>query len=387
MIYKFITLASSHALLRGSKFVFFLAMTNILPKYIVAEYSYFTAIFSIVFVFSDFGIQTFLTKDMSTKKLSILHIQLAWFRIIAFIVCGLFISLIYWQTGELVFVFVLLVFLSETILAMHLAHLRAKEASNQENIIHICTGLAYMLMSILIFLKVDVAIVFLCFGVFLFLFSVKIGFFVKLNFLYYFLKSLDFEFVKIVLRKSTFIFVGSLATLVYLRIDIIMIELFEIKDAVIYYAIASRILELSLIVPSVISVILLPVLSKIKTTTIKTDFALHFAIGVCVMLFFFAVSHYIIDILFHQFEQTLLVLYILLCSIPFMLVNNYAFTYLVANSHSKYYAYTTCFMAILNVLLNAIFIAIYGYKAAVYTTVLTEVVGSCVSIYYIYKII
>ncbi len=381
MIAKFITLSISELFLRASKFTFFIALVNFYGENTLYEYGYFTALFSILFVFSDFGLQTFLTKELSANQIRQLHVKISLFRIISFIALGL-LTIFYFLFSDMqIFIFIFLLFLSDAIFAMEFSYLRSQHNSKEEGSIKFFISLIYFFFSISIYFGIDDKTLFLLISLTLFLYALKNSYFVKISYLKEFFENFNIKTYIQIIKKSSYIFVGALATIFYLRIDILMLEYFDYVEGVALYTIASRILELSLVIPSVISVLLLPYMVKQKVDRVAIRLAVQFLVGLFTMALFFAISSLLVSVLFSKYENSLEIINILLLSIPFMLVNGYIFTLFIAKEKSSLYAIVAVNMAIANTVLNYIFIPLYGYEAAAYTTIITEFVGVFLAIY------
>lgn len=385
---KFFSLTLSEFFLRGSKFLFFLILTNFYSSSVVHEYGYFTALFSILFVLSDFGYQTYLTKELSQHKSLSQYIQsinIAFSRVSFFLIISLVPLFYYFFTDKKFFLFIFLLFFVDAIVSMSFAFYRANGTYHKEINLKFIMGFIFILTSCLGFLGFDIYIVFSFLIIVLLSYSLYEASYIQRKYMSYFLSSFSLKSIFTTLDKTLFIFLASFATIAYLRIDVLMLEWFGLADGVIYYTIASRVLELTLVFPAMISALLLPRLAKTAHHHHQKELLQQFFIGVAVMLLFLLVSNFIISILFAKYTQTIAVLNILLFSIPFMLLNNYGFTFFVAKNISKYYFIITIVMLLLNCILNIIFIQMYGYISAAYTTLATEIFGSFMVIYILRK--
>ncbi|BFU78347.1 hypothetical protein ALC152_15620 [Arcobacter sp. 15-2] len=388
MIKRFISLSSSELFLRATKFLFFLSIANFYSESVIYEYGFFTALFSIVFVFSDLGYQSYILKELSSKNSFsdyIKYSKLSIFRVLIFIFISLFILLYYAYSNNILFLYIFILFLADAIFAMNFSFYRAKNNSKKETIVKFIIGIVFMLISLLSILKLDSQLLFLILSFSYLIYAIYDASYLRIKIILLFIK--DFKLKKYIMisKNSLFIFLGSLFTIAYLRIDILMLDWLNISSAISLYTIASRLLELSLVVPAMISILLLPKLVKNQTINIKKDLLFQLFIGVAVMILFLFLSNFIISILFAKYIQTIVILNILLFVIPFMLINNYGFTFFIAKSMSKYYFIITMVMLLLNSILNIIFIQKYGYIAAAYTTLATEVLGSFIVVYVLRK--
>lgn len=370
MLAKFFSLSISEFFLRGSKFLFFIVLANLEDENVVYEYSYFSAIFSVIFVFSDFGTQTYLTKELSNANTSNFK-SISNLRVIFFIFLSIPILIFYFFTQNKLYFFIFLLFLSDAIFAMYYAYLRANSNSFFEAKSKFFISSFYILAFIvLIFLNLEFAFLWLTLA-YLF-YAILSSNFIEFKFFYEIYK--NFNYFK-VLKKSIFIFIGALSTIIYLRVDIIMLSWMDTQSSVALYSIASRVLELSLVFPFVISAILLPILTKRLNVNFKKDIMVQALIGIAVLFLFLVFSNIIIKFIFPKYITSVYALNILLFSIPIMLVNNYIFSYFIAKDKSIFYAVITLLIAFLNIVLNFIFIPNFSFIGASYTTLFTEFIG------------
>jgi O-antigen/teichoic acid export membrane protein len=383
MIAKFISLSSSELFLRASKFLFFISIANFYDESIMYEYGFLTSLFSIIFVFSDLGYQTYVFKELSSKITFTTYIQyskLAIFRILFFIFSSLLVLLYLLYSDKELFVYIFIIFLADSIFAMDFSFYRASQNSKKESILKFSISSIYILVSILSIYKINSQIFFAIFSLSYLIFAIYSAKYLKSKIIYLFFKNFNIKTYLLISKSSFYIFLGGLFTVAYLRIDILMLDFLSNSSNVAIYTVSSRVLELSLIFPATISILIFPILIKKKYINIKKDLYIQFIIGLFVMFFFLFASPIIIDIFFRHFINSINILKILLFSIPFMLVNGYIFTLFIAKNKSKYYTLVTILMLILNISLNYIFIPLYSYEVAAYTTLLTEILGSIICI-------
>lgn len=378
MFAKFFSLTFSEFFLRGSKFLFFLILANLYEEKIIYEYSYFTAIFSVLFVFTDFGIQTYLAKELSSSSIeNSAFKEISSIRVAFFVFLSIPVLIFYFFSQNEIYFFIFLLFVSDAIFAMHYAYLRANLNSFAEAKTKIYIAFFYFLTFGLLLFDLKLAFLFLALSYLIYaLISSR---FLQINFIY---KSL--AYLK-VFKKSLFIFIGSLFTIIYLRVDIIMLSWMDTQGSVAVYSIASRVLELSLVFPFALSSILLPILTKKLDINFKKDIIVQVFIGIVVLFVFLFFSNFIINFMFPRYSNSVYALNILLFSIPIMLVNNYIFLYFIAKDMSWLYALIAIVIAFLNIILNYLFIPKFSYIGASFTTIFTEFFGMILALFFMYK--
>ena len=387
MLANFFSLTVSEFFLRGSKFLLFVCLANLYSQDVVYEYGYFTALFSIVFVFSDLGYQTLITKafaQSNSYKNYVKYASLSIFRVLLFIIISSLFIAYFLFTNSTLFVFIGILFLADAIFAMNFAFYRALHKSTKESISKFIIGIIFCFASLLAFLNFDIQILFSVFSLTYLFYSFYSSKFLRLKYLKLFILNFRLSEYLSHSKSSFYIFVAALCTIGYLRVDILMLDWLDDAYSVSIYTIASRVLELSLVIPSVISILLLPKFVQNKNTNISKNIFLQFFIGIVTMLFFLFVSTIIVEQLFKDYIVSDEILKILLLSVPFILINSYIFTFFISKNKSEIYMYITLFMLICNIILNYVYIPMFGYKAAAYTTILTEVVGSFIALVLLY---
>lgn len=386
MVRRFFSLTVSELFLRGAKFLFFLILANFFNQNSIYEYGYFTAFFSLIFVFSDFGFQTYIIPLLSRikrVKFFLEYVNISFYRLIFFIFLSLPVLIFYSFSQNKLYVYIFLIFFCDGVFAMYFAYLRSYENSKSEMNIKFFIGLIFLVSCILAYFikSLHISFIFLCCSyVFYGIYRAN---YMRKKYVVYFIKSLNLSYLKTSVCKSLFIYLGALATMVYLRIDILMLDWLDSQKSVALYSIASRVLELSMVVPMAISAIILPKLTNSSKQNVKFALIKHFFIGIFVMLIFLFASNFLIQTLFNKYQEAILILNILLLSIPIVLVNNYIFSYFIAKNLSKNYALITSFIAILNIILNSIFIPKYSFIGASWATLFTEFLGMVLGIYFL----
>lgn len=384
MVARFFSLAVSELFLRGAKFLFFLLLANFFDERAIYEYGYFTAFFSLIFVFSDFGFQTYVIPLLSRSKrvkVFLEYVNIALFRLFFYVLFAFPVLIFYSFFDHQLYIYVFLLFLSDAIFAMHFAYLRSLEKSKEEAKIKFFIAVIFIVATILALASKSLHVSFIFLTTSWLIYGVFISTFLKRKFIALFFKHGQFSSLKGAATKSRFIFLGALATMIYLRVDILMLDWLDTQRSVALYSVASRVLELSMVVPMGISAIILPKLSNSLDENIKLSMTRHFFIGIIVMAIFLFISNFIVQILFSQYIDAVPLLNILLLSIPIVLVNNYIFSYFIAKDLSVKYAIVAGIVAALNVVLNAFVIPKYSYIGASWTTVFTEFLGMVLGVY------
>ncbi len=378
--------------LKFSKFVLFLVIANSTGKESLGLYNFITSILAIIVVFGDLGIGTFITKEHSKKRSYQPQIlNLAVFKII---LTTLLISLflLFSTPNKQEFNLLLVVagiFVSDSLISNSYSFWRAEGNFLRETFYK--AGISFLYLAVSIILFVNNLELSKTLSIVLFFY-----FFLALKASWFYLKTfnLDFSniFIKgryvIYLKNSLPIMVASLFTVVYFRVDIIMLEYFAGYSAVGTYSVASKLLEVAMIVPWALSTALLPMISRSfkNLKLINANLLLHFCIGITVFLIFYLLSDIAIDLLFvEEFQNSKKVTSILSLSILIMTMNGYFFTYFIACNRAVIHMKITIIMALANISANFISIPAYGVIGAGVTTVMTEFIGLLIVSYLYFR--
>lgn len=195
----------------------------------------------------------------------------------------------------------------------------------------------------------------------------------------------DYGLVKKLIIKSMPVGIISVLALLYFKIDTLILSIFRSSSEVGVYGLAYKIIENILVLWGFYLASVYPLLSgffgenKIEPAKMlfKRSFLLALGLGVVVIVFGYVLSPVAVMILGgKEFSQSVLALRILLFSVPFFFVNNLIYHNFLAKA-----LLNRLFVAIgaslcVNLVLNLIFIPKFGYQAAAFNTLITEVLLS-----------
>jgi O-antigen/teichoic acid export membrane protein len=181
------------------------------------------------------------------------------------------------------------------------------------------------------------------------------------------------------LHDSWPLILSSLAIMVYLRIDQVMIKAFLDSKSVGNYAVAVKISEAFHFIPLTINSSLFPAIIKSKQINSKLYLArlqklydLMTWLGITVALTISIFADYLIALLFgEQFLSAAGVLKINIWACVFVFLGNACAKWFIAENLQKYFLYRTLSGAILNVVLNLVFIPGFGIKGAAFCSVIS----------------
>jgi O-antigen/teichoic acid export membrane protein len=181
------------------------------------------------------------------------------------------------------------------------------------------------------------------------------------------------------LHDSWPLILSSVAIMVYLRIDQVMIKAFLDSESVGNYAVAVKISEAFHFIPLAINSSLFPAIIKSKQISselyqarLQKLYDLMTWLGISIALFMSLSADYLIAFLFgEQFLSAAGVLKINIWACVFVFLGNASAKWFIAENLQKYFLYRTLSGAILNVILNLLFIPGFGIKGAAFSTVIS----------------
>lgn len=205
-------------------------------------------------------------------------------------------------------------------------------------------------------------------------------------FVYKYISKIDLhisrEILSRVLKSSVFIFLSSIFVIAYFRIDIILMNLFEVPPADIgRYGAVYKIIEAVMVFPAAIAGGVFPALSRVaryKVDDIQKAGELLRPVtffGLLSPILLIPLTRYIILVAFGRpFICAFSTLNILLLALPFIFINYILFSLLISLGMERKNLVATVLCLIFNLVANIILIPKLGINGAAITTVLTELV-------------
>ena len=204
----------------------------------------------------------------------------------------------------------------------------------------------------------------------------------------------DLMFWKYLLRESLPLALTVIFTVIYFKIDVVMLSLIRGDNSEIgWYSAAMRLIELMGVLPALIVSALFPIASSLYKDSIdslkrvfKTSFkyllivALPTAVGTLLLS-----ERLIYTIYGKEYIKTIPALKILVFALIFIFVNYILMNILVAIDRQKINAIVAGTCVFVNITLNLCLIPYYGYLGAGAATVITEIVLFALSLYFVTK--
>ena len=209
--------------------------------------------------------------------------------------------------------------------------------------------------------------------------------FVKITFAF------EFNFWKKILVTSFPIAASLVFTMIYFRIDTIMLSLIKSQADVGIYGITVKVLEVVIFLPAMYMGLIMPSLSRFAVSSRKTfleiyrrTFNILSIFGVLTLLLIFILAHQIVQIIGGpEFSSSAAPLRITAFAIGLIFLGNLGGQSLVALDLQKHGMWIYLSGAVFNIILNFIFIPRFSYNAAAASTVGTEIIVTFLMFYLI----
>ena len=172
----------------------------------------------------------------------------------------------------------------------------------------------------------------------------------------------------------------SLMEIIFINTDNLMIARLQGEVAVGWYAAASKILIIINLVPSMFWVAILPVLSRISTSSLESlqqtyskSFSYLLMLSFPIAIGGFMISDQIILTIYgNEFRNSILILQVMIWLITFSFVGYINGATLCATGRERVFAIAFSLIAFANILLDYVFIKKYGYIGACYVTLILK---------------
>lgn len=197
-----------------------------------------------------------------------------------------------------------------------------------------------------------------------------------------FLPKVKFSIWKEFLKNSGSITFGMIFSILYFRIDIVMLQMMTEEKIVGWYGAAYRLFEVTLILPHSFMLVLFPTLVE-EYSTSRSKFAKSFqkafrmfvVIGSGIALGFYFFSYEIIAFIYgEKFFPSISVLKILSAAVFLFFMNFLLSNILITSGREKINAWNLVVATMLNILLNLNLIPKYGGEGAAWATLICEAI-------------
>jgi O-antigen/teichoic acid export membrane protein len=381
----------------GLKIISAIFVTIYVARYLGPEefglLSYALAIVAVFMAISRLGMESILVRDLAKYPLQVKsYMATAFGLMIVAAVVGLVIlcTLMYFfesDTQTKVYVCIIAIgLLFQTLLVVDYsfqAQIQAKYSSIAKST---ALGVSSLIKLYLVWAQADL----LFFAIAYAIEHAVIGMFLMLMHFYRkqssFFTGFNVALIKPLLKSSWPMVLASLSTILYMRIDQIMIKNILNSYELGLYSAAARLYEGWIIVPYVLTMSLLPVIVSLKNASedkyyqgLSKMFALVFWVSVLVAVIFYVFSEEIVLIIFGKdYLEMQKPLVILMWSSAFASLGFVSARYFTVEHLEKKIFIRTFVALILNIILNFILIPVYGIEGAAFSTLVSVFVSNYV---------
>jgi O-antigen/teichoic acid export membrane protein len=189
--------------------------------------------------------------------------------------------------------------------------------------------------------------------------------------------------MKGILKEALPFGVLGILGLLYFKVDTLMLSYMRGNFETGIYTAAYRFLEAVIIIPSAFASALFPILTKLHTTDLDEvkkvyfkSLKLLFSLSLFIVVGYFLILPIFIKTFLPNYSDTTEILMILTLTIPFMFIHIPAAIVLMStNMYIRSILVLSVLTLIFNILANLIFIPSYGYWAAAWITVVSEMLS------------
>lgn len=207
------------------------------------------------------------------------------------------------------------------------------------------------------------------------------------------LASVKGEIIKKILLGSLPYGILGILGLVYFRIDILLLAYLRGNFDTGIYSVAYRFLETVVLIPNTFSVALFPVLAKLQgidpariRRLYLQSIKIMVMLGFLIMLIFMLLLPWVITFFLPGYIQSIDAIRILSLAIPFIFLHvSAAQVILSSEKYLKSLLLLSCLPLTVNILLNLIFIPQFGFIAAAWITVISDVFSFLLLYAFIHK--
>ncbi|GFZ33964.1 flippase [Clostridium zeae] len=233
-----------------------------------------------------------------------------------------------------------------------------KKGINGVAIIYFATSLFIMLVS---------------YGLMIFKFNVK---FVKVK-----LKN-----VLRLIREAFPFFLNGIILILSIQIDIIMINKLAGNNETAYYNTAKKIIDIVLMIPSIISMVILPRISKNQVSKVQSKKILRVItlIGIVVSIFIYSISDIFIKVAFgSEYIESSAIIKVFCLGFPLLFINSFISTCLIGNGLQKKVLSANAIGTTINIVSNLILIPKFLCVGAAISTLISIFINTIqFSLYY-----
>jgi O-antigen/teichoic acid export membrane protein len=192
------------------------------------------------------------------------------------------------------------------------------------------------------------------------------------------------ELIKPLMKSAWPLVVSAASAVLYMRIDQVMIKNILDTNQLGLYASSAKIFEGWIMFSYIVSVSLLPAIIKLKTHSIEVYerslislYRILVWLGIlCAAITIFCSTSIITYSFGAKFLEAEYSLIILMIAAPFVALRTLSVRYMIAEGYERKIASRTIITLVINVILNLIFIPLFGIEGAAFSTLISFFIGS-----------
>jgi O-antigen/teichoic acid export membrane protein len=207
------------------------------------------------------------------------------------------------------------------------------------------------------------------------------------------LPKLDKKIFLTVFSQSKYLIISSLASVIYLKIDILMLESMIDNTAVGTYSVAAKISEVWYILPQVVITALFPSLISLAKSnndhylkTLQRGFDILFISAIIISILIYIFSPWLIQTLYgDDYSQASTILRVHIFSCVFIYMRILLSHWFVSKKLAKFSLFSQVSGAVVNVILNLLLIPYYGALGAAIATLISYAVSAYFCLFFFKK--
>lgn len=355
------------------------------------SYSYAISLYALISPLSALGLNAIVVKELASENKGIVMSNAFIMRVVGALIgssvllslsAGLFIRTTYEESYIIVLLSVANIFTAINVVEFWF---QSKVESKYTVKVRVANALIFGLLKlILVFNKSELVLFGCVYALEVMSFSIFLYFTYRNKVRSFTFKEFDICYAKKLLDSSKWLLFSSIAAVIYLKIDQIMLAQHVSKSELGIYAVAARLSEVWYMFPMILVQTLFPKLLNLKSQDkvaynkeLQRMCNYLFGFSILVVIVVFLISPYVIPFLFGvKYNASIDILKIHIVASIFIFLRALLSKWFIAEGLFKYSLLSQALGAITNILLNMNFIPTYGIKGAAYATVISYFVAS-----------
>lgn len=355
------------------------------------DYSYVSSVLAIAFLFSDWGVNVLLSRDVQQKEGTNAIFSSAFVVKLSttFLSTLIGISLPFFVGGMplILSLFVIFSFAISNIREIYISLMTARQRGELETLSSLVEGVATIVLIGLLFFTHRTPAIFALTTTLGLLFSLIFSIFLVRKYLTIRFERPELERIKYYIKSGLPLAFFGVAGFIFFSSDQLFVKYFFGVEQVGYYSLATRVIYAAILIPNLIVSVLFPVFARmvgekrsVHAFFQKGFFGLLILGGVSGILIFLAEP--ILLWMAPQYSPALPILNVLVFILIFLFPSLWSDFVLIAFHKQRQDFFITIFAAALNLFLNLLLIPILGILGAAYASIISQVVNTSATYVY-----